>query len=123
MRDRVSRVVSQLPDDADAPRISKRSVSGMADLVLGLSHPTMTQMELTDYADRYLLDRFSVVDGVAQAQIFGEKRYSMRDLARSEGARGAAADRGRRRERAPKRERRAAGGAPRIRSSGSSPYA
>ncbi len=78
VRDRVSRVVNQLPDDADVPRVSKRSVSGMADLVLGLSHPTMTQMELTDYADRYLLDRFSVVDGVAQAQIFGEKRYSMR---------------------------------------------
>jgi multidrug efflux pump len=78
VRDRVSRVANQLPEEADAPRISKRNVSGLVDLVLGLSHPTMTQMELTDFADRYLLDRFSVVDGVAQAQIFGEKRYSMR---------------------------------------------
>jgi multidrug efflux pump len=78
VRDRVSRVANQLPDEADAPRVSKRSMGGMAELVLGLSHPTLTQMELTDYADRYLIDRFSVVDGVAQAQIFGEKRYSMR---------------------------------------------
>ena len=78
VRDRVSRIVGRLPEEADPPRVAKRSVSGMADLVLGLSHPTMTQMELTDYADRYLLDRFSVVDGVAQAQVFGEKRYSMR---------------------------------------------
>jgi multidrug efflux pump len=78
VRDRVSRIVSRLPQEADAPRISKRNVSGMVDLILGLSHPTMTQMELTDYANRFLIDRFSVVDGVAQAQVFGAKRYSMR---------------------------------------------
>jgi len=78
IRDRVSRVVNRLPDEADSPRISKRSTGGMADLILGLSHPTMSQMELTDYADRYLLDRLSVVDGVAEARIYGEKRISMR---------------------------------------------
>jgi multidrug efflux pump len=78
VRDRVSRVANLLPEEAGAPRVAKRSASGMPDLILGLSHPTMTQMELTDYADRYLIDRLSVVDGVAQAQIFGEKRYSMR---------------------------------------------
>ncbi|MBN2713742.1 MAG: efflux RND transporter permease subunit, partial [Planctomycetes bacterium] len=78
VRDKISRVASQLPDEADTPEISKRSSGGMADLILGLSHPTMTQMELTDYADRYLIDRLSVIDGVAQARIFGEKRYSMR---------------------------------------------
>ncbi len=78
VRDKVSRVSSQLPEETDAPEISKSSSGGMADLMIGLMHPTMTQMELTDYADRYLVDRFSTVDGVAQAQIFGEKRYSMR---------------------------------------------
>lgn len=78
IRDRISRVVNRLPDEADSPRISKRSTGGMADLILGLSHPTMSQMELTDYADRHLIDRFAVVDGVAEARIFGQKRFSMR---------------------------------------------
>ncbi len=78
IRDRVGRVVNRLPDEADSPRISKRGTSGMADLIIGLSHPTMSQMELTDYADRHLVDRLSVVDGVAEARIFGQKRYSMR---------------------------------------------
>jgi multidrug efflux pump len=78
IRDRVGRVVNRLPEEADSPRISKRGAGGSADLILGLSHPAMSQMELTDYADRHLLDRFSVVDGVAEARIFGQKRYSMR---------------------------------------------
>lgn len=78
VRDRVGRVVGRLPEEADSPRISKRGAGGAADLILGLSHPTMSQMELTDYADRHLVDRFSVVDGVAEARIFGQKRYSMR---------------------------------------------
>lgn len=78
IRDRVSRIVNRLPEEADSPRVSKRGAGGSADLILGVSHPTMSQMELTDYADRHLIDRFSVVDGVAEARIFGRKRYSMR---------------------------------------------
>jgi multidrug efflux pump len=78
VRDRVSRVVNRLPEEADSPRISKRGAGRSIDLILGLSHPTMSQMELTDFADRHLLDPFSIVDGVAEARIFGEKRYSMR---------------------------------------------
>ena len=78
VRDKVSRVSGDLPDEAGSPEISKRSTSNMPVLIIGLVHPTMSQLELTDYADRYLVDRFSVVDGVAQTRIFGEKRYSMR---------------------------------------------
>ena len=78
VRDRVSRVVGRLPEEADTPRVSKRGSGGSADLVIGLSHPTMSQMELTDFAERYLLDRFSIVDGVADARVFGSKRYAMR---------------------------------------------
>ncbi|MBD3348134.1 MAG: MMPL family transporter [Candidatus Eisenbacteria bacterium] len=78
VRDRVSRVVRRLPDEADAPRISKWGAGGGADLIIGIRHPTMSQMELTDYAERHLIDRFSIVDGVASARVFGGKRYSMR---------------------------------------------
>ena len=78
VRDKIARILSQLPEEADTPEISKMSSNGMADLILGLFHPTMSQMELTDYADRYLKDQFSVVDGVAQAIIYGEKRFAMR---------------------------------------------
>ena len=78
VRDKVSLVTSSLPDEANAPSIRKRSSGGVTELIIGLVHPSMSQMELTDCADRYLVDRFSVVEGVAQARIFGEKRFSMR---------------------------------------------
>jgi multidrug efflux pump len=38
----------------------------------------MNRLELTDYADRYLIDRLATVPGVAQVQIYGEQRYAMR---------------------------------------------
>ncbi|MBN2053565.1 efflux RND transporter permease subunit, partial [bacterium] len=78
VRDKISRVSSQLPDEADSPEIAKRSTGGIPELMIGLLHPTMTPMELTEYAERHLLDRFSVVNGVASATVLGAKRYSMR---------------------------------------------
>jgi multidrug efflux pump len=38
----------------------------------------MTSLELTDYARRYLEDRFAVLDGVARVRIGGQQVYSMR---------------------------------------------
>ena len=35
-------------------------------------------MELTDYADRYVVDRLSSLDGVARVQLGGGQRYAMR---------------------------------------------
>ncbi len=78
VRDRISGVADDLPDEADPSSIEKKRSGGVPDLILSLFHPSMSQMELTDYADRYLVDRLSVIDGVADAQIFGEKRFSMR---------------------------------------------
>ena len=109
VRDKVSRVAGVLPEEADAPRIAKRSTGGMPDLILGLSHPTMTQMELTDYADRY-----------PARQVLGRRRRRAgadlrreallhADLAQSEGARGSTIDGRGRRGRAPNGECRAAG--------------
>ncbi|MFX8696321.1 efflux RND transporter permease subunit, partial [Acinetobacter baumannii] len=35
-------------------------------------------LELTDYASRYLVDRFSTVPGVASVTINGERKFAMR---------------------------------------------
>src|SRR5690606_17205157 len=39
---------------------------------------TMDTLELSDYADRYIVDRLSSLDGVAQVRIGGRQRYAMR---------------------------------------------
>ena len=38
----------------------------------------MTALELTDYVDRFVVDRFKNLDGVADVSVNGERRYAMR---------------------------------------------
>ncbi len=78
VRDRVSRVLSRLPDEADSPVVAKYDSSGMATMIIGVTSTAMNRMELTDYLDRYVTDRFSVIDGVASVDIFGAQEQAMR---------------------------------------------
>lgn len=78
IRDRVSTLYDDLPEEADPPEIQKVDSSDDVILWLNLSSDTMTVPELTDYADRYLVDRFSVLDGVARIRIGGQQIYAMR---------------------------------------------
>ena len=78
VRDRVSRVIEDLPEEVTAPEISKVDSNTGVMMWLNLSSSSMDQMALTDYADRYLVDRLSVVDGVARIRIGGGRRYAMR---------------------------------------------
>jgi multidrug efflux pump len=78
VRDRISRVLGNLPDQADPPEVAKADTDGQPIMILFLRSETMNRLELTDYADRYLVDRFSVVPGVAAVQIYGDQEYSMR---------------------------------------------
>ena len=78
VRDRISRVVGSLPDQADPPEVAKADTDSQPIMILFLRSSEMDRLALTDYADRYLLDRLATVPGVAQVQIYGEQRYSMR---------------------------------------------
>jgi multidrug efflux pump len=78
VRDRVSRVLGRLPQQADPPTVAKADSDSQPIIILFLRSETMNRLELTDYADRNLIDRLATVDGVAQVQIYGEQRYAMR---------------------------------------------
>ncbi len=78
VRDRVSQSLDDLPDDSDPPEIYKRESDAQPIMWLDLSSETRGSLELTDYAERYLVDRFSVIDGVAQVIVSGAQTYSMR---------------------------------------------
>ncbi|MFZ2030720.1 MAG: efflux RND transporter permease subunit [Vitreimonas sp.] len=78
VRDAVSRVISQLPDQADAPRIAKASADSSPLIFLTLSSPTMSRLQLSDYANRYLVQKLSTIPGVAQVFLAGQQLYSMR---------------------------------------------
>jgi multidrug efflux pump len=78
IRDRVARALANLPEEADPPEVQK--VSSDEDVILwfNFAGEDMTMPELSDYAQRYLVDRFSVIDGVARVRIGGEQRFAMR---------------------------------------------
>ena len=78
IRDRVSAILDDLPDEADPPDIQKEDSNEDVIMWLNLAGEGMTIPELTDYARRYLQDRFSVLDGVARVRIGGGQVYAMR---------------------------------------------
>ena len=78
VRDKVSRVQKKLPDEAENPVVAKYDSSGMPVMIIAMTSSSRTPMELTDYADRYLVDRYSVIDGVASADVYGAQEQSMR---------------------------------------------
>ncbi|WP_110602823.1 efflux RND transporter permease subunit [Salinicola lusitanus] len=78
IRDRISSVADNLPDQAEPPEIEKSDSSDDVIIWLSLSGEGYTIPELTDYANRYLVDRFSTQNGVARVRLSGGKEYAMR---------------------------------------------
>jgi len=78
IRDRVSGILDNLPEEADPPEINKVDSNQDVILWLNLSGAGYTVPELTDYAERYLVDRFSILEGVARVRVGGSQSYAMR---------------------------------------------
>lgn len=78
VRDRVGSVAEDLPEEVLAPEVRKVDADASPILFLVISKPGWSRLELSDYVDRNLVDRFSSLDGVARVFIGGEARPSMR---------------------------------------------
>lgn len=78
VRDRVSRVRGRLPDEVEEPVIAKVEADAQAIMFLVFSSPNKSALEITDYVDRFIVDKLKNLNGVADVQIFGERRYAMR---------------------------------------------
>ena len=79
VRSFVARVVDNLPEEgAKQPEIYKQSAGMRTTMWLSFSSETMSDLELTDYADRYLTDNFSTVSGVGRVRLGGERKLSLR---------------------------------------------
>ena len=78
VRDRVSRVRRQLPGEITEPTISKVEADAQPIMFLVMQSESMDSAELTDYVDRFVVNRFKNLDGVADVTINGERRYAMR---------------------------------------------
>ena len=78
IRERVARVVDRLPSESNAPQILKQSAGFSTTMWLALSSSTWSDLELGDYAERYLVDKFSSVKNVGRILVGGLRELSVR---------------------------------------------
>ena len=78
IRERVARVVDNLPTESDPPQILKRAAGFTTTMWLSLSSSSWSDLELGDYAERYLVDQFSSVKNVGRIRVGGLRELSIR---------------------------------------------
>jgi multidrug efflux pump len=78
VRERLSRVASRLPLEADPPQITKVDSGEEPIVFLNVASTQRNMLEITDYMERYLVDQFATLDGVASVRMNGARRYAMR---------------------------------------------
>ncbi|MDB5716872.1 MAG: efflux transporter permease subunit, partial [Sphingomonas bacterium] len=78
VRDRVGGVADDLPDEALAPEVRKVDADAQPVMWIVFSATGWNALQLTDYVDRNVVDRFSAIDGVATVQVGGQSRPATR---------------------------------------------
>ena len=78
VRDRVARVRGRLPDAVDEPVIAKVEADATPTIWLAYTSETLSPLELTDLINRVVKPRLQTVPGVADVQIGGDRKFSMR---------------------------------------------
>jgi multidrug efflux pump len=78
VRERLSRVAARLPLESDPPQITKVDSGADPIMWITVSSTQRSILELTDYMQRYLVDQFATIDGVANVRVNGGRRYAMR---------------------------------------------
>ncbi len=78
VRDRVGAAARQLPTDVEPPIVRKVDADASPIMFLVVSRPGWSPLQLSDWVDRNLADRFSAIDGVARVFVGGDATPSMR---------------------------------------------
>jgi len=78
VRDRVSRVRARLPEAIDEPVIAKVEADATPTVWLAFSSEALSPLEVTDLVNRVVRPRLQTVPGVADVQINGDRKFSMR---------------------------------------------
>jgi multidrug efflux pump len=78
VRDRVAVARRELPDGIEEPAVEKASADDFATMYLILSSDRLETAELTDIAERRIVDAVGIVNGVSTVELSGARRYAMR---------------------------------------------
>ncbi|BCH23023.1 efflux RND transporter permease subunit [Mesorhizobium sp. L-8-3] len=77
-RDAVSRLLNQLPDNIDPPRIVKADANAEPVMRLALTSDTMPLEDMTVLVEDQIADTLAAVTGVADVQVFGDREKIFR---------------------------------------------
>ena len=79
VRDKVSQAARNLPQDVDAPPVVTKSDANSDFIILmAVQSPSRGLLELSDYAENILQNKFQTIPEVSAVNIVGQKRPSMR---------------------------------------------
>ena len=78
VREKVSRAIPRLPKDSEQPRVAKSDTDARAILWIGFTSEQLDSIALNDYLDRNVIDRLSILPGVASITVGGERKYAIR---------------------------------------------
>jgi len=79
VRDKVSQAVRTLPQDIDAPPVViKADANSDFIIIMAVQSPSKGLMELSDYAENILQNKFQTIPEVSAVNIIGQKRPAMR---------------------------------------------
>ena len=73
VRDRVARALRDLPEGVRPPEVRKQDSDAWPVMYINVVSSELGRMELTDYTERYIADRFGVIPGVANASVYGAR--------------------------------------------------
>jgi multidrug efflux pump len=78
VRDAVGRIRANLPEGADEPQVIKSDSDADPVMRLAVTSDRHSPEEITDFVERFVIDRLSTLDGVASVDMRGERRYAIR---------------------------------------------
>ncbi len=78
VRAAVGSVANRLPEEADEPQVIKADSNSQPVLRISLTSDRLPTEDLTDLAERVVVDRLTTVNGVGEVTINGARRYAIR---------------------------------------------
>lgn len=79
VRDKVSQAARQLPKDIDGlPVVSKADANSDAIISMTIQSDQRNILEVSDFAENVIAQRIQTIPGVANVQIWGQKKFAMR---------------------------------------------
>jgi multidrug efflux pump len=78
VRDRVSRAIGNLPEDANPPSVRKEDVDSDPILLINMYSDLRDRLELTQYARDVFREQLRTVQGVSIVSVYGQQRYTIR---------------------------------------------